>query len=388
MSVPPLPLFIAIPLVTAFVLPILGKKGRSAATVLANLATLSLLFLAIFSVGRRDVYVMGKWPIPLGINLVLDGLSCLLLLAVSVVSFAAMLFSARYMEQYTAKPKYMTLFLLMVAGMNGVILSGDIFNLFVFLEIASISSYALVGFGCEHEELEASFKYMVLGSIAAMFILFAVGLVYGKQRGNEITKYSEHQVFKKWFPEDSHRNQNTPFCNNANSAIRKSLWEKYLYDETLTGLEDIDWAQKISRHDYKVVYQAEAEVIHVHDESYRSIYNRYRREAIALKRIMPSENFNQIDLLRLLLSNVLSDFNSAIQEGVFISNLLSIVAFRSAQFFGTYRGFRMSGAVSSDIKKRFYYPVSNQHCSTLRSNHSDDANEIDYSRIWDDTNKP
>ncbi|MBA7701869.1 Na(+)/H(+) antiporter subunit D [subsurface metagenome] len=90
-----------------------------------------------------------------------------------------MLFSVRYMEQYTAKAKYLSLFMLMVAGMNGVVLSGDIFNLFVFLEIASIASYALVGFGCEHEELEASFKYMVLGTIASIFILFAVALVYG-----------------------------------------------------------------------------------------------------------------------------------------------------------------------------------------------------------------
>jgi len=83
------------------------------------------------------------------------------------------------MEQYTAKAKYLSLFLLMVAGMNGVVLSGDLFNLFVFLEIASLASYALVGFGCEHEELEASFKYMVLGSIGSIFVLFAVALVYG-----------------------------------------------------------------------------------------------------------------------------------------------------------------------------------------------------------------
>ncbi|GAG91324.1 unnamed protein product, partial [marine sediment metagenome] len=103
----------------------------------------------------------------------------LLLLAISVVGTAAMLFSTRYMEQYTAKAKYLSLFMLMVAGMNGVVLSGDIFNLFVFLEIASIASYALVGFGCEHEELEASFKYMVLGSIGSTFVLFAVALVYG-----------------------------------------------------------------------------------------------------------------------------------------------------------------------------------------------------------------
>ncbi|GAH93180.1 unnamed protein product, partial [marine sediment metagenome] len=175
----PLPVFVAVPLVAAFLLPIFGKKGKSAATLLANLATVSLLVLAVASVGQSRVYEIGKWSIPLGINLVLDGLSSLLLLAISVVSAAAMFFSARYMEQYTAKAKYLSLFMLMVAGMNGVVLSGDIFNLFVFLEIASIASYALVGFGCEHEELEASFKYMVLGSIGSIFVLFAVALVYG-----------------------------------------------------------------------------------------------------------------------------------------------------------------------------------------------------------------
>ena len=178
MSVP-LPVFIAIPLATAFLLPMFGKKGKSAATLLANLAVLSLLVLAIRCVGQSGVYEIGKWPIPLGINLVLDGLSSLLLLAISVVSTAAVLFSIRYMERYTAKSKYFSLFLLMVAGMNGVVLSGDMFNLFVFLEIASLASYALVGFGCEHEELEASFKYMVLGSIGSIFILFGVALVYG-----------------------------------------------------------------------------------------------------------------------------------------------------------------------------------------------------------------
>lgn len=174
-----LPAFVAIPLITAFVLPLFGKKGKGAATVLANVATISLVVLAVLCIGHRGVYLLGKWSIPLGINLVLDGLSCLLLLAISVVSAAAMLFSARYMERYTAKSKYLSLFMLMVAGMNGLVLSGDIFNLFVFLEIASLASYALVGFGCEHEELEASFKYMVLGSIASAFILFGVAMVYG-----------------------------------------------------------------------------------------------------------------------------------------------------------------------------------------------------------------
>jgi len=179
MSVP-LPVFVAVPLVTAFLLPMFSERRRFGATLLANIATGVLLVMAIASLGQPlEVYRVGRWPIPLGINLVLDGLSVLVLLAISVVGFSAMLFSVGYMEQYTAKPKYLSLFLLMVAGMNGVVLSGDMFNLFVFLEIASIASYALVGFGCGHEELEASFKYMVLGSIASMFILFGIGVVYG-----------------------------------------------------------------------------------------------------------------------------------------------------------------------------------------------------------------
>jgi multicomponent Na+:H+ antiporter subunit D len=153
----PLPVFVAVPLVTAFLLPIFGKRGKRIATLLANLATASLLGLAIAVIGKSGVYEIGNWSIPLGINLVLDGLSSLMLLVISTVGTAAMLFSARYMEQYTAKAKYLSLFLLMITGMNGV----------------------LVGFGCEAEELEASFKYMVLGSIASIFILFAVGLIYG-----------------------------------------------------------------------------------------------------------------------------------------------------------------------------------------------------------------
>jgi multicomponent Na+:H+ antiporter subunit D len=174
-----LPAFVLVPLVTAFLLPVFGRQGKAAATLLANLATMVLLGLAVAGVGATGVYEVGNWSSRVGIVLVLDGLSSLMLLAINVVSAGAMLFSVRYMEQYSAKPKYLSLFLLMVAGMNGVVISGDIFNLFVFLEIASIASYALVGFGCEHEELEASFKYMVLGSIASSFILLGIALVYG-----------------------------------------------------------------------------------------------------------------------------------------------------------------------------------------------------------------
>ncbi len=102
---------------------------------------------------------MGGWTAPLGIALVSDGLTVLLLIAINVIAFLCTVFSLKYMTAYTGLPKYYSLFMLMVAGMNGVVVSGDLFNLFVFLEIASVASYALVAFGVEADELEAGFKY-------------------------------------------------------------------------------------------------------------------------------------------------------------------------------------------------------------------------------------
>lgn len=122
---------------------------------------------------------MGGWLPPWGIVLVLDALSLLMLLIINGVALFSLIYSLSYMRKFTAKAKYYALFMLMLAGMNGVVLTGDFFNLFVFVEIASVASYALVAFGGEGEELEASFKYMVMGSIASMLILFSVGLIYG-----------------------------------------------------------------------------------------------------------------------------------------------------------------------------------------------------------------
>ena len=173
-----LPLMIAIPLGVAFILPLLPKKRPRMADCLAVLATLALLALAAMLIGQSGVYAVGGWRPPVGIVLVLDGLSWLVLITVALVSFLVTVFSARYMEQYTARGRYYALFMLMVAGMNGAVLTGDMFNLYVFIEVAAVASYALVAFGCHEEELEASFKYAVLGSIASSFILLGIALMY------------------------------------------------------------------------------------------------------------------------------------------------------------------------------------------------------------------
>ncbi|MFB0526348.1 MAG: complex I subunit 5 family protein, partial [bacterium] len=178
-----IPLFVAIPLGSAFVVSLLGKKLRGFPDIFSNLATFSLLFLSLFSLllikqFGTVVYKVGGWIPPIGICMVLDSLTSFMLVTVNLIAFLVTIFSISYMKRYTAKWKFYTLFLLMLTGMNGVVVTGDMFNLFVFLEIGAISSYTLVAFGVEHEELEASFKYMVMGSLASSFILLGIALLY------------------------------------------------------------------------------------------------------------------------------------------------------------------------------------------------------------------
>lgn len=183
-----------------------------------------------------------------------------------------------------------------------------------------------------------------------------VALVYGKQRGAATTHYAEHRVFARWFSEESNLRQDHPFCNNANAAIRRDLWEQYPYNEELTGLEDLDWANRVMQAGYLLAYNADAEIIHVHNERPRQTLNRYRREAIAFKRIFPGEDFRLRDFLRLWTSNVLSDYRHALMDGVLHRELLAIPRFRLMQFWGTYRGYRQRTPATDTLRRTFYYP--------------------------------
>jgi glycosyltransferase involved in cell wall biosynthesis len=183
-----------------------------------------------------------------------------------------------------------------------------------------------------------------------------VALVYGRQTGNHLTKFSEHEHFSKMFSETSIPRQDHPFCNNANAAVRRALWKKRPYDEELPGLEDLDWAKWALEQGHFIAYCAEAEIVHVHEETPRQIYNRYRREAIALQRILPHEKFNIWDFVRLYLSNIASDMWHAFRARRLLRNLWSVLWFRLMQFWGTYRGFRFAGPLTQQMKAVFYYP--------------------------------
>ena len=172
-----------------------------------------------------------------------------------------------------------------------------------------------------------------------------------RQRNSQNTRYSLNGFLKNQIWIRRIRFATTPMLPCAVLFGRS-----YPYDETLTGLEDIAWAKRIENHGYKVVYNAAAEVIHLHDESPRRTYMRYRREAIALKQISPESHFGVWDFLQLFPTNVISDWFHAARENVLLGNLLGILVFRLMQFSGTYRGFAKQGAVTPSLKHKFYYP--------------------------------
>ena len=181
-----LPLYIILPLAGAFLIPLISRLASSFSRYISTLIFLILTLFSIWSIFVWDrknmIYAMGGWEVidhvPVGIFLIYDGFSAFILGIVNFIAFLSAIYAVGYIRKYTSEPYFYTLLSLMIAGMNGVILSGDLFNLYVFLEIAAISSYALVSFGVEKEELEASFKYQVLGGMASLIILFGIGMTY------------------------------------------------------------------------------------------------------------------------------------------------------------------------------------------------------------------
>ncbi len=178
-------LFVALPLVVAGILPLIGKISRRVLPDLLANGTLLFLLVYAVAVGRpmasggpvlQQLSWLGE---AVNLRLALDGFSLFMLLAVTLVSLGVSLFSIDYMERYGAKATYYSLLLIMIAGMNGLVLATDLFNIYLFLEVAAVASYALVAYGLKHDELEASFKYLMLSVVASAFILISIAVLFG-----------------------------------------------------------------------------------------------------------------------------------------------------------------------------------------------------------------
>lgn len=206
-----------------------------------------------------------------------------------------------------------------------------------------------------------------------------VALTYGRQIGNERSRFSEQRILDRWFPNESDLDQSHPFCNNANAAVRLDVWRGQQYDEDLTGLEDLAWAKAARAAGHVIAYVATAPVVHAHDETWAQVVNRYRREAIAHKRIYEQASMGAGEAVSLLVASIGSDFLHAARDGALVTGAADIVSFRAAQFLGTYRGFAQRGPVHAELKRRFYYPAPPRAAERRPLQSSGDA--IDYSNV-------
>lgn len=196
---PLLPFFVISPLAGAFLIMIVGRFVKEFNKYFASLVLLFLVVISFYSLaligGNVSVYKVGGWEpigkIPIGIYMVMDGLTVIVVCIINLIGFLSVFYSISYIKRYTSENYFYSLFCLMIAGMNGVVISGDLFNIFVFLEISVISAYALVAFGVEKNELEASFKYQVLGGLASFLILFGIGFIYWKTKTLNIADIRE-----------------------------------------------------------------------------------------------------------------------------------------------------------------------------------------------------
>ncbi len=175
---------VAVPLILAPAC-VLFRNGRAAwlVALLGSAWTLvcaGLLLAHVVQSGPWD-YAIGGWPPPWGIALRIDTVNSFVLLLVATIATVVIAYAPRSVAAEIDAPQH-TLFysayLLCLAGLSGIAATGDAFNLFVFLEISSLSSYAMIAMGQDRRALTASFQYLVMGTIGATFILIGVGLLY------------------------------------------------------------------------------------------------------------------------------------------------------------------------------------------------------------------
>lgn len=161
-------------------------RNRTAAWSLFLLAAVGSLVCAVLLAGEvagggTTRYAVGGWPAPAGIEFVVGGFNVPVLLVVSVVAVVVAVYSRRsVVAELDARrvPLLYTFLCLTLAGLLGLAVTGDVFNAFVFLEISSLSTYAMVAMGKRRQALHAAFRYLVIGTVGATFLVVGIGLAY------------------------------------------------------------------------------------------------------------------------------------------------------------------------------------------------------------------
>jgi proton-translocating NADH-quinone oxidoreductase chain N len=174
-------LLLAVPLGLAFLIPLLAFISEKAVKYIPVAAMIFNLVISIALIPRvldnPVIVTTGGFLPPFGINLVAGALGIFFSTVISLIGLVIALYNLVYIKQ-GAIVKYHVLYLVLLTGATGAVLTGDIFNLFVFYEILCISSYALVAYSGEKNGLEAAVKYLIQGSVGSGFVLIGIGIVY------------------------------------------------------------------------------------------------------------------------------------------------------------------------------------------------------------------
>lgn len=175
--------FVAIPILFAgaFASVVLRRKSAEYAFLPAIVSAFAAFLLSAWTFFFTQLpvrYQMGHWPVPYGITIYVDQLSASLSFLACGMIFLIMLFSRRYIAE--RRSEFYGLFCIMSAGLLGLFHAGDIFNIYVFIEITSISSYALVAFRRKSASLEAAIKYLIMGGFATSMILIGIAILYAQ----------------------------------------------------------------------------------------------------------------------------------------------------------------------------------------------------------------
>jgi len=175
---------VVVPLLTAPMVVLLRVPGLAWAAATAASVMAFAIAVALHSLVQQSgsvTYMMGSWPAPFGIELYVSSFSSLMLLIVTAASALALLAGKRSNDfdvDNDQQPLFYAAWLLALSGMVGIIVAGDAFNIFVFMEIASLAGYVLIAAGSDRRALPAVFKYLMMGTIGATFYLIGVGLIY------------------------------------------------------------------------------------------------------------------------------------------------------------------------------------------------------------------
>jgi len=175
---------VVVPLLVAPLVALLRPRGLAWAAATVTSAGAFLIAVQMASgvlAGEVYRYALGGWPAPYGIALEVDAFSAMLLLVLTGASTLALAAGRTSLERQIElhrQPLFFSAWLLALAGMAGILVAADAFNIFVFMEISSLASYVLVAGGPDRRALPAVFKYLVMGTVGATFYLIGVGLIY------------------------------------------------------------------------------------------------------------------------------------------------------------------------------------------------------------------